>query len=115
MAENSSEKFKIIGCENNNSEEIVRKNVTYWQDAWRRLKQNKVAVISLALLIVIILLAIIGPMIRPFTTNDVNDSIKNIGSNSTHWLGTDDLGRDLWVRLWVGTRSSIIIGIVGAA
>ncbi|URZ08744.1 ABC transporter permease [Clostridium felsineum] len=115
MAENSSEKFKIIGCENNNSEEIVRKNVTYWQDAWRRLKQNKVAVISLALLIVIILLAIIGPMLRPFTTNDVNDSIKNIGSNSTHWLGTDDLGRDLWVRLWVGTRSSIIIGIVGAA
>ncbi|URZ14271.1 ABC transporter permease [Clostridium felsineum] len=115
MAENSSEKFKIIGCENNNSEEIVRKNVTYWQDAWRRLRQNKVAVISLALLIVIILLAIIGPMIRPFTTNDVNDSIKNIGSNSTHWLGTDDLGRDLWVRLWVGTRSSIIIGIVGAA
>ncbi|URZ02918.1 ABC transporter permease [Clostridium felsineum] len=115
MAENSSEKFKIIGCENNNSEEIVRKNVTYWQDAWRRLKQNKVAVISLALLIVIILLAIIGPMLRPFTTNDVNDSIKNIGSNSTHWLGTDDLGRDLWVRLWVGTRSSIIIGIVGAS
>ena len=43
MAELWKEKFKIIGCENANSEEIVRPNMTYWQDAWRRLKQNKVA------------------------------------------------------------------------
>ncbi|KHD35498.1 diguanylate cyclase [Clostridium acetobutylicum] len=115
MAETSSKKFEIIGCENNNSEEIVRKNVTYWQDAWRRLKKNKVAIASLGILILIIILAIVGPMLRSFGTNDVNNSIKNMGADSTHWLGTDDLGRDLWVRLWVGTRSSIIIGVVGAA
>lgn len=114
MAEISKEKFKIIGCENNNSDEIVRKNVTYWQDAWRRLKNNKIAIMSLALLIVVIILAIVGPMLRPFGTNDVNSAIQNQSASSTHWFGTDDLGRDLWVRVWVGTRSSIIIGVVGA-
>ncbi|MDF2504882.1 ABC transporter permease [Clostridium sp.] len=114
MAEFSKEKFKIIGCENNNSEEMVRKNVTYWQDAWRRLKTNKIAIISLFLLIVIIILAFIGPIMRSFGTNDVNSSIQNLKPNSTHWFGTDELGRDLWVRVWVGTRSSVIIGVVGA-
>lgn len=114
MTKISSEKFKIIGCEDNDSEEIVRKNVTYWQDAWRRLKKNKVAIVSLALLILIIILAIVGPIMRPFGTNDVNNSIKNMDPNSVHWLGTDDLGRDLWVRLWIGTRASIIIGVIGA-
>lgn len=115
MAEISKEEFKIIGCENNNSEEIVRKNVTYWEDAWRRLKNNKVAMVSLVLLMSIILLAIIGPMLRSFGVNDINSKTQNIFPNSTHWFGTDDLGRDLWVRVWEGTRSSIVIGIVGAA
>lgn len=114
MAEVSKEKFKIIGCENNNSEEIVRKNVTYWQDAWRRLKNNKIAIVSLFLLIVIIILAIVGPLMRSFGINDVNSSIQNLKPNSTHWFGTDELGRDLWVRVWIGTRSSVIIGLVGA-
>lgn len=114
MTEISKEKFKIIGLENNNSEEIVRKNVTYWQDAWRRLKNNKVAIASLILLIVIIILAVIGPLMRSFGINDVNSSIQNLKPNSIHWFGTDELGRDLWVRVWSGTRSSVIIGVAGA-
>lgn len=114
MIEISKEKFKIIGCDNNNSEEIVRKNVTYWQDAWRRLKNNKLAIASLILLIVIIILAVVGPLMRSFSINDVNSSIQNLKPNLTHWFGTDELGRDLWVRVWSGTRSSVIIGVVGA-
>jgi oligopeptide transport system permease protein len=114
MAEISKEKFTVVGCENNNSEKIVRKNITYWEDAWRRLKNNKVAMVSLILLICIVILAIVGPMLRKFGINDINSSIENMKPNSTHWFGTDELGRDLWVRVWIGTRSSIIIGIAGA-
>lgn len=114
MAELSKEKFKIIGCENNNSDEIVRKNITYWQDAWRRLKQNKIAVFSLVLLVIIALMSIFGPFFRPFGVNGVSPTTTNISPNSLHWFGTDDLGRDVWVRTWAGTRTSIIIGIIGA-
>jgi oligopeptide transport system permease protein len=110
------EKFKIVGCANANSEEIVRPNISYWQDAWRRLKKNKVAIFSMFLLILVTILAIVGPLLRPqFAINDINQNSMNIGSNSIHWFGTDNLGRDIWVRTWYGTRVSIIIGIVGAA
>ncbi|WP_026884585.1 ABC transporter permease [Clostridium akagii] len=114
MAELSKEKFKTIGCENNNSDEIVRKNITYGEDAWRRLKENKVAMFSLVLLVIIAFMSIIAPYLRSFGVNGVNPLTTNISPNGTHWFGTDDLGRDVWVRTWAGTRTSIIIGVVGA-
>ncbi|HBM75934.1 MAG TPA: diguanylate cyclase, partial [Clostridiaceae bacterium] len=47
MMELDKDKFKIIGCENADADVIVRPNITYWQDAWRRLKQNKIAMVAL--------------------------------------------------------------------
>lgn len=116
MSELTKEKFNILGCENSNSDEIVRPNLTFWQDAWRRLKKNKIAVFSMFLLILIALLSIIGPWLRPqFEINAVNQGTMNLKPNAEHWFGTDNLGRDLWVRTWYGTRVSILIGIAGAA
>ena len=63
MAELSRDKFKIVGIDKNKSEQIARPNLTYWQDAWRRLKRNKVALSSLIVLIVIILMCVIQPII----------------------------------------------------
>ena len=60
MVQLSKEKFEIIGCENANAEEILRPSMTYWQDAWRRLKQNKVATASLIILILITLMTMFG-------------------------------------------------------
>lgn len=116
MTELSKEKFEIIGCENANTNEIIRPNITYWQDAWRRLKKNKVAIFSMYLLLVIVIMAIIGPMMKSqFGINGVDENSMNINSTNVHWLGTDNLGRDLWVRVWYGTRVSVFIGIAGAA
>jgi oligopeptide transport system permease protein len=116
MTELSKEKFKIIGCENANSNEIVRPNITYWQDAWRRLKKNKVATFSMFLLLFITFLSIVGPLMRSqFGINGVDQSTMNLNSSSVHWFGTDNLGRDLWVRTWYGTRVSVLIGVAGAA
>ena len=115
MSELTKDKFKILGCNNADKEEIVRPNITFWKDAWRRLKQNKIAMFSVFLLIIVAILAVIGPWLRPgFGVNDVNTDLKNVSMNSTHWFGTDSLGRDLWVRTWQGTRVSLIIGILGA-
>lgn len=115
MSELTKDKFKILGCNNANKEEIVRPNITFWKDAWRRLKQNKIAMFSVFLLIIVAIFAVIGPWLRPgFGVNDVNTNLKNVSMNSTHWFGTDSLGRDLWVRTWQGTRVSLVIGVLGA-
>ena len=113
MTELSKEKFKIIGCENFNSEQITRPNMSYWQDAWRRLKQNKVAVLSLVILIIVTIMTIIGPSLTPFKYSETNSSIINLKPNAQHWFGTDSLGRDIFARVWIGGRVSIIIGILG--
>lgn len=114
MAELTKEKFKILGCENTNADEILRPNITYWQDAWRRLKQNKVAIFCLILLSAIILMTIFGPFMTPYKHYEMNNSIINMAPNSKHWFGTDNLGRDTFARVWVGGRVSILIGLIGA-
>ncbi|APF26149.1 binding--dependent transport system inner membrane component family protein [Clostridium sporogenes] len=113
MAEISKDKFEIIGIDKNASNEINRPNITYWQDAWRRLKQNKVAIGSLILLILIALMTIIGPYLTPYKYWATDSNIVNIAPNSDHWFGTDMLGRDIFARVWKGGRVSIIIGILG--
>lgn len=113
MAELSKEKFKIIGCENANADEILRPNITYFQDAWRRLKQNKVAIASLIILIIIIFMTIFGPYMVPYLQESIDQTSINVKPNLTHLFGTDQLGRDLFARSWYGGRVSIIIGVVG--
>lgn len=113
MAELSKEKFKIVGCENANADEILRPNITYFQDAWRRLKQNKVAIASLIILIIIIFMTIFGPYMVPYLQESIDQASINVKPNLTHLFGTDQLGRDLFARSWYGGRVSIIIGVVG--
>jgi oligopeptide transport system permease protein len=114
MAQLSKEKFEIIGCENVNADEILRPSMTYWQDAWRRLKQNKVATASLIVLVLISLMTVVGPYINGFEFQITNNDVVNAKPNGTHWFGTDNLGRDIFSRIWAGGRVSIIIGLLGA-
>ncbi len=106
--------FKPLERSEKNADKIVRPSLTYWADAWRRLKENKLALLSLIALIFIIVMAIIGPMISPFEYDAQDFTVINQAPNSTHWFGTDDLGRDLFVRAWKGARVSLLIGLVSA-
>lgn len=114
MAELSKDKFQIIGCDNLDAEGMVRPSMTYWQDAWRRLKKNKVATFSMILLIIMVFMCLFGPFMTKFKFNIGDSSVLNQGPNGTHWFGTDSLGRDMFARIWVGGRVSIIIGFIGA-
>ncbi|MDF2935179.1 MAG: dppC1 [Paenibacillaceae bacterium] len=114
MSMNINENMFLPAPKDNDGERIVRPSLTYWQDAWRRLKKNKVAMTALFALVGLILLAIFGPMIRPFSYSEQSFMNVNKLPNATHWFGTDDLGRDLWVRVWYGARISLIIAIVAA-
>ena len=94
--------------------ELVRPSTTYWQDAWRRLKQNRMAMGSLVLIALILLLAIFGPIFSPYTYSGQDFSRKNQGPSAAHWFGTDGLGRDLFTRTLHGARISLSIGFVAA-
>lgn len=94
--------------------ELVRPSTTYWQDAWRRLKTNPVAMGSLVLIILILLLAIFGPVFSPYSYSDQDFSRKFQKPSREHWFGTDGLGRDLYTRVLHGARISLSIGFVAA-
>ena len=112
MAQLTPEKFKVIGFSQEEANRIDRPTISYWQDAWRRLKKNPVAMVSLVVLGLLVVLVIIGPYIRGSDYIAMNVVDKNKGSSAQYWFGTDNLGRDLFSRIWVGARASILIAIV---
>lgn len=90
-----------------------------WTDAWRRLKQDRAAILGAIISICLLLVAVFAPWLAPFDPNyqNIAEGLSDIGApvgpNSTFWLGTDYLGRDLLSRLIYGARVSMLVGIVG--
>jgi oligopeptide transport system permease protein len=95
-------------------EAIVRPSLTYWQDAWRRLKKNRLAMAGLTILCVLTILAIFAPLFSSYDYETQNLNLINDKPSWDHFFGTDDFGRDMWVRVWWGTRISLFIGISAA-
>lgn len=108
----SKDKFKIIGKNSEHMESISRPNLSYWQDAWRRIRQNRVAFFSLMAISLYILLAIFAPILSSHDMAKQNADAMNQFISKENWFGTDALGRDLWVRVWMGARVSLAIGFV---
>lgn len=110
----SSELFRPLNRQNINKNDIVRPSLTYWQDAWRRLKKNKVAVASLYAIAIIVLLAIFGPFFSQYSYSDQIRGDEGLWPGLKHPMGTDTLGRDVLVRILFGARISLSIGIVAS-
>jgi len=106
--------FKPVPKDIEGAEAIVRPSVTYWQDAWRRLKQNRLAMVGLWVIVAIALIAIFGPMFSPYSYSDQSLFDQNMYISREHWLGTDDLGRDLLTRIMYGARISLTVGFVAS-
>ena len=92
-----------------------------WELAWRRLRRDKVAMISLAFIVLIILMAVFAPLVAKVTGHPPNVQYRQTGldesglpvaPNGTFWFGTDDLGRDVLVRIAYGARVSLGVGVV---
>jgi oligopeptide transport system permease protein len=180
-------KFQRVHVKEELSEELARPQLSFWKDAWIRLLKNKGAITGLILIVVILLLAFIGPFLNSYGMNDENydaaylppkvkglewlgfDGISTIEVQGTSvddaiirglegyeidkefvldstvieepngddieyfkvsldvdmyaangledqyfWFGTDNMGRDLWTRIWEGTRISLYIGVLAA-
>ncbi len=109
------EDFQVVGYTLEEANRIDRPTISYWQDAWRRLRKNPVAMASLVVLVILIIMCIIGPYIRGYDFITKNVKMKNRGCSAEYWFGTDYLGRDLFSRVWMGARASIIIALVATA
>ncbi|MDG9668858.1 oligopeptide ABC transporter permease OppC [Hahella sp. CR1] len=85
-----------------------------WQDARRRLFQNKAAVVSMVILSIIALMAIFAPYLSPHPLDEIYWDRIQVGPDyaNAHWFGTDSSGRDLFIRVLYGARVSLMVGIL---
>jgi len=108
------ERFMIEGADASDSELIGRKHMSYWADAWLRLRKNKLAIIAICVLALLVVMVIAGPALSGYNFEETDTKNKFAAPSAEHWFGTDSMGRDVFARVWQGGRASIIIGFVAA-
>ena len=106
-----SEFFKPIDKSEQDSEFIAMEPRSFWHDVWDRFRSNRRALIGLIVLLLIVLLAVLGPFFSPYPYDGMGTEV-NRGPSGTHWFGTDALGRDLFTRVLYGIRISLFVGFV---
>ncbi len=110
---------------------VMRDSVSFWKDSFRRLVKNKVAMVSFAVIVLIMFFSFVVPSFYPYSYEEQHKGAENLrpmqyaadeqeriaaGEKVTpHFLGTDKLGRDYAVRVMVGSRISLTVGLVAAA
>jgi oligopeptide transport system permease protein len=100
------------------NEEVIR-GTSLWQDAWKRLLKNKLAVFGLVVVVLMTLMCFVGPFlleklagISPEDVPQDSNLLKSFPPSSRHLMGTDDLGRDIFARVLQGGRISLMVGII---
>jgi oligopeptide transport system permease protein len=113
-AELTADLFERLEVGTQDSERIVGPPVGFWRDSWNRLKKNRGALVGLAVIVVVIVIAYLGPLVSPYTPYGQDLSRRFSDPSSQFWFGTDEFGRDMWNRVWIGTRVSLYIGFLAA-
>lgn len=109
----SSDMFKVVGGRFDESDKLAKKQVSFWKEVFYRFSHNKLAVVGFIILILIGGMAIIAPELSKYTYEQ-NVGLYNSPPSAEHWFGTDDLARDIFVRVWEGARISLFIGLTAA-
>ena len=114
LYELSDDMFEKLSDSEKNNEFIAVQSKTYFQDAWAHFKKNKLALVSLCFLLVMVALAILVPLLSPYTYDGQDLMLRNDPPSLSHPLGTDKFGRDIFVRLMYGARISLSVGFAAA-
>ncbi|WP_168121392.1 ABC transporter permease [Paenibacillus sp. HB172176] len=106
--------FEKLKRDEKDADQIGRASLTAWQDIRIRMMENKLAMFGFWIIVLMILLALLVPWLSPNNhyTNDLSNT--NASPDGKHWFGTDDLGRDMLVRTWMGARISLFVGVIAA-
>ena len=139
-----TDSFDRIDIDASHAERITKPSLSFWQDAWLRIRKNKAAIVSMFILAFIIIMAFVGPMISPHESDTqtithanlppkvqgieklgIMDGVGTLAGKEVdlyemkkvdtyYWFGTDGLGRDMFSRVWEGTQISLLIALVAA-
>ncbi len=117
--------------EEKQSQVIMRESVGFWQDGFRRLRKNKVAMVSLVVIILVMIFSFIVPSFYPYTYKEQIKGANNLApmeysqeeqaridageSVFPHIFGTDKMGRDYAIRVMMGSRISLLVGLIATA
>lgn len=98
------------------SEKLEIEGRSLWQDARRRFIHNRAALASLVVLLLVTLFVVLAPMLSPFAYDDTDWAMMSAAPDMTsgHYMGTDSSGRDLLVRVAIGGRISLMVGVAAA-
>ncbi len=95
------------------------RGVSLWQEAFRRLRRNPAAIVGAVILTIFVLVALVGPFLVPYSPTDTIGIREGLirpgvipGADGDHWLGYDHQGRDVFSRLIVGARQTLLVGVV---
>ncbi len=83
-----------------------------WRDAWRRLCRNRAALAGLGFIVLVALCAVLADVLAPYPFWQQDLTVVRQPPSPQHWLGTDELGRDILSRLLYGARISLAVGLV---
>ncbi len=95
-------------------EQIVRPSTTYWHDVWQAFRRDPLAMGGAIFIVLMGLCAIFIPMVSPYSYDGFFPLIRNQGPSWEHLCGTDQMGRDIMIRILYGARISLTVGIVAA-
>ena len=82
---------------------------------WRLYFHNWVSVLGLVILVLLALVSLIGPPLAPYDPEGIEIGSRAIPPGTTYWMGTDELGRDVFSRAVSGIRVSLLVGVIAAA
>ena len=93
------------------------KKRSQFEEVWRRLKKNKMAMVGLAIVVFLVLLAVFADFLFDYEEIVIkqNTAIRLQGPSAEHWFGTDEFGRDILARLVHGGRISLVVGVVAVS
>lgn len=125
------EDFQLATEDEKQSQVIMRESVSFWKDGFRRLRKNKIAMVSIVVIILIIIFSFIVPMFYPYSYETQIKGANNLGPMQysakeleqiaagekvfPHIFGTDNMGRDYAIRVMMGSRISLLVGLIATA
>jgi len=93
----------------------IEKGTSLWSNSWYRLKQNRLAMIGLWILLVLVLVSLLTPWIAPYSYEAQDLDLGAAPPSANHLLGTDTFGRDMLTRIMFGSRVSLAVGFLATA
>lgn len=139
-----ADSFERVHIDSTQAERISKPSLSFWQDAWLRIRKNKAAIVSIFILFFIFIMSFVGPMISPHDASTqtithanlppkvpgleklgILDGVGTLAGKEVdlyemkkvdtyYWFGTDGLGRDMFSRVWEGTQVSLFIAFAAA-